>query len=1040
MPRRPATAPPSAVKRGNNRGEPIRAIRVRGAKEHNLKNVDIDIPRDVLTVMTGLSGSGKSSLAFDTIFAEGQRKYMESLSAYARQFLDQLRKPDVESIEGLTPTIAIEQRAAAKNPRSTVATTTEIYDYLRLLFARAGTPRCWHPTVVGPDGAVRERCDQPIHKADPQKIHDAISRQLSEASANGAAPQSRLVVLAPVVRQRKGHHRDALEALAAQGFARARVNGKVVDIAEVLARGGDNPLELGRYEKHDVEAVVDRLVIRADDATSRSRLTEAVETGLRVGGGVVVISFESPGAQGAEWLDTVYSEHYACALHPDASLDELEPRLFSFNSQSGACETCQGLGELYEFSEDLVLPDDSVAIGEGGIAPWKGSGPAGVFAGSLIRRFCRAFDVDTDTPVGALSPTVRRILLYGTVSVSGEESAAPRRGVRVSSTPEWMGVIPWLDDWWKRTESEWTKEFLPQFMAARTCGSCHGARLGVKALSVFLPLRTALPASTAARRQLAGLPTDPQRLNIADFTRLDIETALAMIDSLVLTPEQATISRPIVKEVRARLGFLASVGLEYLSLDRKTYTLSGGEAQRIRLASQVGSGIVGATYVLDEPTIGLHSRDNTRLINTLRHLADIGNTVLVVEHDEEMIRSADHLVDVGPGPGVHGGRIVAQGTVEEVAAHPTSVTALYLSGRRQVEVPKTRRALTPDRGLRVTGARQNNLRNVDVTVPLGGLVCVTGVSGSGKSTLVNDILLRAAEVHVGRRGVVPGEHDRVTGLEHVARVIEVDQDPIGRTPRSNPATYTGTFDPIRDLFSRTPMAQRKGYKSGRFSFNVKGGRCEDCMGQGQKKVSMHFLPDVHVTCGTCDGTRFNRETLEVAYKGKHIAEVLSTTVEDAVAFFEAHPKIRSVVECLRDVGLGYITLGQPSTTLSGGEAQRVKLATELSKGAGSRRAKEHTLYVLDEPTTGLHFEDVRRLIEVLQRLVDQGNTVLVIEHNLDVVKCADWLIDLGPEGGDAGGRVVAAGTPEDVARVPESHTGRYLAPLLAPKKPPSRKR
>ena len=1001
--------PPQTFKRGVGRVEPIRAIRVRGAREHNLKGVDIDIPRDVLTVMTGLSGSGKSSLAFDTIFAEGQRKYMESLSAYARQFLEQLRKPDVESIEGLTPTIAIEQRAAAKNPRSTVATTTEIYDYLRLLFARAGAPRCWHPESTAKDGTITRRCGLPIQKSDPQHIGDHVMKQHAGA---------KMVVLAPVVRGKKGFHKEVLEELGGKGFARARVNGAIVDIAETLAKGGDNPLGLGRYEKHDVEAVVDRIVVKSD---ARARLTSSVETALATGGGVVIVAVAG---DDDTWIDSIYSEHWACALHPDVALDELEPRLFSFNSHFGACSTCQGLGELYEFSPELVLPDDALALEHGGIAPWKGSGPAGIFSGPLIRRFVRDFKLSRTTTVGELDAARRRILLHGTT---------PDDVTRFGAS--WSGVIPMLTDWLERTESEWAKEFLPQFQASRPCGECHGARLNIKALSVAIPTSVAPPASLLAARKRHGLDASPAWLNIADFTHMTIETAVDQVAALVLTHEQQAIAAPILKEVRARLGFLASVGLEYLSLDRKTLSLSGGEAQRIRLASQVGSGIVGATYVLDEPTIGLHSRDNTRLINTLRHLADIGNTVLVVEHDEEMIRAADHVVDVGPGPGIHGGRIVAQGTVEDIAAHPTSITGLYLSGRRQVETPhpSERRPLSEARALTVRGARHNNLKGIDVAVPLGGLVCVTGVSGSGKSTLVNDILLRVAEVHVGRRGVVPGEHDRVEGLDAVDRLVEVDQDPIGRTPRSNPATYTGIFDEIRKLFAKTPAAKVRGYEAGRFSFNVKGGRCEGCAGQGQKKITMHFLPDVHVTCEVCGGTRFNRDTLAITFKDKNIADVLGMTVEDACSYFDVQPKIRNMVECLRDVGLGYITLGQPSTTLSGGEAQRVKLATELGKGASSRRmASEHTLFVLDEPTTGLHFEDVRKLIEVLQRLVGQSNSVLVIEHNLDVVKCADWLIDLGPEGGAHGGRLVATGTPEQVAGVEASHTGRYLKPLLHP--------
>ncbi|MEO0325445.1 MAG: excinuclease ABC subunit UvrA [Myxococcota bacterium] len=994
-------------KQGRERFEPIREIRVRGAREHNLKGVDIDIPRDRLVVITGLSGSGKSSLAFDTIFAEGQRKYMESLSAYARQFLDQQKKPDVESIEGLPPTIAIEQRTSGHNPRSTVATSTEIYDYLRLLFARAGKPHCWEPTKTKKDGTIVERCGLPISAAHPTMITDAVS---------SLAEGTRLVVLAPVVRQKKGFHREVIEDLARDGYVRARVNGTLVDLAEVLADEGENPLGLGRYEKHDIEAVVDRLTVRAK---SRQRLADSVETALRTSDGVVIVSVQQ---EDKSFADTVYSEHYACALHPQRSLDELEPRLFSFNSPQGACPDCHGLGVLLKIDEDLVVPDASLALGKNGIAAFKKNGPAGMFARRLLRRFCRRFGVTMATPVDGLSAEVRQILLHGTTPA-----------LEAKYDAEWEGVIPYLEGWFERTDSKWVKEFLQDFMTEQECPRCLGHRLNVKALSVTLPITEPLPDEVVAERRRHGLSGDAHKLNLSDFARLNIDVASGILASLELTEEQTAIAKPIHREVNARLGFLQSVGLGYLSLARRTSTLSGGEAQRIRLATQVGSGIVGTAYVLDEPTIGLHPRDNARLIRTLRHLADIGNTVLVVEHDEEMVRAADHVIDIGPGPGVHGGTIVAQGTIAEISTVEASLTGKYLSGEREVATPapEERRKLSKKRALVVKGARQHNLKSVDATFPLGGLLAVTGVSGSGKSTLVNDILLRAVKRHLHGSRAKPGRHTRVNGLTKVDRIIEVDQTPIGRTPRSNPATYTGIFTEIRNIFAGTQEARARGYAGGRFSFNVKGGRCEHCAGQGVRRIEMHFLPDVFVECEVCGGTRFNRETLEITYRGKSIADVLRMTCEDATAFFENHPKIHRFTKCLLEVGLGYLTLGQPSTTLSGGEAQRVKLASELGKGQSLRGQQDHTLYILDEPTTGLHFEDVRKLVAVLQRLVDQGNTVLVIEHNLDVIKSADWLLDLGPEGGAGGGRIVAEGTPEAVAAQTESYTGSFLAPLLA---------
>jgi excinuclease ABC subunit A len=996
-----------------DRLDALRMIRVRGAREHNLKDLSVDIPRDQLVVITGLSGSGKSSLAFDTIFAEGQRKYMESLSAYARQFLDQLKKPDVESIEGLPPTIAIEQRSSGSNPRSTVATSTEIYDYLRLLFARVGRPTCWAPVKEKKDGTVLERCGRPISASSPSQITDAVSRM----------PEgTRLMVIAPVVRAKKGFHKDVLDGLVKQGFIRARVNGKVVDLREAL-RGketDDNPLKLGRYEKHTVEAVVDRISI-SSDAQERQRLAESVETALRIAEGVVVISVEHPssGAAAAEWRDTTYSEKYACAEHPECALPELEPRLFSFNSPFGACPECDGLGTLMEFDEALVIPDESMSMREGAIAAWNKNGPVRAWFNRSLRRFCRDFKASFEAPVNALTADQRRILLHGTNINDGSLYKA-----------KFQGVIPNVLEWWGSTENEGVKEWLSGFMSQTPCKTCCGDRLKIEALSVGVRTGATLPASVAEARVRHGLPTFSEptghlTLNLADFSRLNIAEAVRVVDALDLGEEHRQIAEPILKEVRARLGFLASVGLEYLSLDRKTATLSGGEAQRIRLATQVGSGLVGACYVLDEPTIGLHQRDNDRLIRTLRHLTDIGNTVIVVEHDEDMIRAADHLLDIGPGPGVHGGRVVAQGTVDQVTAHGSSLTADYLSGRKSIDVPAQRRTLSDKKVISVKGARQNNLKGVDATFPLGGVVCVTGVSGSGKSTLVNDILLLAAKKHLLGSRVKPGEHDRVTGLQHIDRIIEVDQSPIGRTPRSNPATYTGFFDDIRRVFAATKEAKIRGYEPGRFSFNVKGGRCEACQGQGTKKIEMHFLPDVFVECEVCKGTRYNKETLEVHYRGKSIAQVLDMTVEEACAFFENHPKILRFAKCLHDVGLDYVRLGQPSTQLSGGEAQRVKLATELGQSASG-----HTLYVLDEPTTGLHFEDIRKLLGVMHRLADAGHTLVVIEHNLDVIKQADWIVDLGPEGGDRGGTIVASGTPEQVAATPASHTGRYLKPLL----------
>ncbi len=998
--------------------ESERVIRVRGAKEHNLKNVDLTLPRDRLIVMTGLSGSGKSSLAFDTIFAEGQRKYMESLSAYARQFLDQLKKPDVEEIEGIPPTIAIEQRSAAHNPRSTVATTTEIYDYLRLLYARCGVPRSWAPTKTKKDGTVTARSGRLIEASSASQIVDHIA---------GFDEGTRLMVLAPVIRGKKGHHKEAVETYFKDGWGRVRVNGTIVDLRDALKEGGDDPLNLHRHKKHTIEVVVDRVVIRED---ARQRLAESIEAALRLGEGSVIVSVNDAEDRD-KWTDHTFSEKFADPDHPEVALDELSPRLFSFNSPYGACQTCHGLGAILEFSEDLVVPDPDKPLLKGGIAPWKKNGPGGMVYPRYLRRFCRVFKVHGSTPMGELDEHIYKILMHGTTPEQEDE-------YRVS----WDGVLPMLHAWFEKTESAWAKDHLHQFQREQTCPECHGDRLRISSLHVLLESTHRAETERAFSETVIGRPSnDGSMLNISELSKLNINDAIAFVDGLKLTKEQEQIAEPILREVGNRLRFLTSVGLDYLSLDRRTATLSGGEAQRIRLATQVGSGLVGACYVLDEPTIGLHERDNDRLIRTLRHLTDIGNTVLVVEHDEDMIRNADHVVDIGPGPGVHGGRVVAQGTVEEICATEGSVTGDYLAGRRRIEVPKKRRKLDEKNAVTIKGARHNNLKKVDAAFPVGGFVCVTGVSGSGKSTLVNEILLKAVKQHLHGSKDRPGEHTRINGLQRIDRIIEVDQSPIGRTPRSNPATYTGIFDDIRKVFTQTKEAKIRGYQPGRLSFNVpatrggkagSGGRCEACQGQGLKKIEMHFLPDVYVECEVCAGKRYNRETLQVTYRGKNIADVLDMTVEESCEFFENHPKILRFTTCLRDVGLDYIKLGQPSTTLSGGEAQRVKLATELGKGTryDGTPSGEHTLYVLNEPTTGLHFEDIRKLLEVLNRLADAGNTLVVIEHNLDVIKSADWLIDLGPEGGDGGGTIVASGTPEAVAKVKPSHTGRYLKKIL----------
>ena len=946
--------------------DPNHCIRVRGAREHNLRALSVDIPRDRLVVITGVSGSGKSSLAFDTIFAEGQRKYMESLSAYARQFLDQMKKPDIESVDGLPPTIAIEQRSGGHSPRSTVATTTEIYDYFRLLWARCGAPTCWHRDESG------HVCGNPITATAPSQIVESVL-----ATSAG----KRLMVCAPLVRARKGFHKEILEQMVRAGLVRARVNGTIVELRDAQKRGGENPFGLGRYEAHTIDAVVDRIVASVDD---RQRLSESIETALKAGGGNLLLLVDD-GAGG--WSEHRFSEHFSCPDHPECSLEELEPRVFSFNSPQGACEACAGLGTIDQFDEDLVVPDQAKPVAEA-IEPFRKNGRRmNIWYARRIRMWCSDEGVNPATPFSKLATKARRSLMHG------QEDG-------------WEGVLPHLRRRFTETDSEFVKERLHAYMSTAACPSCAGRRLKPSSLGVMV----------------AGAD---RRLDIASATNLSIGAAREFFGGLKLGPSQAAIAAPIIKEIAARLGFLESVGLGYLTLDRTSSTLSGGEAQRIRLATQVGSGLVGVAYVLDEPTIGLHQRDNDRLVATLRRLSDIGNSVLVVEHDEDMIRAADHVLDIGPGPGRHGGTVVAQGSIAEICDTPGSLTGDYLSGRVRIEIPAERRPLSAKQSIVVKGARENNLKGIDVAFPLGGIVCVTGVSGSGKSTLVNEILLKAAKRHVTGTRDLPGAHDTVTGLGKVMRVVEVDQSPIGRTPRSNPATYTGIFDEIRSVYARMPEAKIRGYEPGRFSFNVKGGRCEVCAGQGVRRIEMHFLPDVFVTCEACKGRRYGRETLEVLCKGKSIADVLDMTVDDATSFFDAHPKIARMLQCIKDVGLGYMQLGQASTTMSGGEAQRVKLASELGMTSAG-----HTLYVLDEPTTGLHFADVHRLLGVLQRLAGNGHTLVVIEHNLDVIKCADWIVDLGPEGGDGGGTLVAHGTPEAVAATPGSFTGEYLARML----------
>jgi excinuclease ABC subunit A len=937
-------------------------IVVRGAREHNLKNVTVSLPRDVMVVVTGLSGSGKSSLAFDTIYAEGQRRYVESLSAYARQFLGQMDKPDVDHIDGLSPAVSIDQKTTSNNPRSTVATVTEIYDYLRLLYARAGRPHC-------------HVCGFPVSSSTPQQMVEKVL-ELPE--------RTRFMVLAPVVRGRKGEYGRLFQELAEDGYARVRVDGELHELPVDLS--------LDKNYKHDIEVVVDRLVIR--EGIER-RLTDSIETALRLSEGLILIeTVERDGAAGESML---FSETFTCT-NCGASIAEIQPRTFSFNNPHGACDRCDGLGSRLEIDPELVVPNADLSVNEGAVVPWANSQTE--YHGSVLQALSEKYGIDLDVPWRDLPEEHKEIILIGTNGDRIYVSYRNRYGRRRQYMTSFDGVIRNLEWRYAETDSEYRREKIEEFMSQVPCPKCKGARLRPEALAV-----------TVGKR------------NIYEFTELSVVDAHSFFDEVEFTPREWIIAERVVKEIRERLGFLVDVGLGYLTLSRSAGTLSGGEAQRIRLASQVGSGLVGVLYVLDEPSIGLHQRDNRRLLNTLTRLRDLGNTLVIVEHDEETIRTADYLVDVGPGAGVLGGEIVATGSVEDIEAEDRSVTGDFLAGRRRIEPPGVRRE--PTGAVALLGASEHNLKNVDVEFPLGVFTCVTGVSGSGKSTLVNEILYKALANAVSRGKHRPGRHAGLRGVEDVDKVIDIDQSPIGRTPRSNPATYTKVFDHIRQLFATTPEAKIRGYKPGRFSFNVKGGRCEACRGDGQIRIEMHFLPDVYVPCEVCKGRRYNNETLRVTYKGKSIADVLDMTVDEACEFFAPVPAISRRMDTLRDVGLGYIRLGQPATTLSGGEAQRVKLASELGK-----RATGKTVYILDEPTTGLHFADVERLLEILHRLVEAGNTVIVIEHNLDVIRSSDHVVDLGPEGGDAGGKVVATGTPEEIARVEASHTGRFLRDLL----------
>jgi excinuclease ABC subunit A len=973
-------------------------IRVVGARVHNLKNITVEIPRDKLVVITGLSGSGKSSLAFDTIFAEGQRRYVESLSSYARQFLGQMDKPDVDYIEGLSPAVSIDQRGASHNPRSTVGTVTEIYDYLRLLYARAGIPHC-------------PECGREVVKQSAQEIVEAI-----EALPEG----SRLLLLAPMVRGRKGTHQAVLDEIQKSGFVRVRVDG--------IVRNLDEKIEMDRYKIHQIEAVVDRLVLRKlaepEEAKNfQTRLTDSVETALKFGEGYLIVHLLNPNGDfvqsnldeqprkdpekvtsgGREAIDIFYSEHLACPSC-QLSFPEIEPRTFSFNTPHGACPECQGLGGKLEIDPDLIIPNKDLSINEGAIdvSSWDGPRDEGGWYWQTLEAAANYYQIDLNAPVNKLPPAKLNVILYGSNGREIPMRYKNARGNQYTFRRVFEGVIGNLERRYGETSSEYWRERIESLMTMTTCPACEGKRLRKEALAV-----------TLAGTNIITITAWPVRITREWVDRLSNEDT-------ILTERQKIIASRILKELQERLGFLVNVGLDYLTLDRSAGTLSGGEAQRIRLATQIGSRLMGVLYVLDEPSIGLHHRDNNRLLNTLKGLRDIGNTVLVVEHDSETIETADWILDLGPGAGEHGGELVAEGTLADILAHPTSITGDYLSGRKQVPIPDKRRYGNGD-ALKIIGARQHNLKNIDVKIPLGKLVCITGVSGSGKSTLMVDILYLALAKELNRAKTIPGDYDRIEGLEYIDKVINIDQSPIGRTPRSNPATYTGLWDYVRKLYAELPESKIRGYKPGRFSFNVHGGRCEACRGQGQLRIEMQFLPDVYVPCEVCHGTRFNRETLQVRFKTFNIADVLDMTITRALEVFKAFPPMVNRLKTLSDVGLGYIRLGQPAPTLSGGEAQRVKLARELSK-----RSTGQTLYVLDEPSVGLHAADVHKLIDVLQRLVDGGNTVLIIEHNLDIVKVADWIIDLGPEGGDAGGEIVAQGTPEDICSTPASYTGQYL--------------
>jgi excinuclease ABC subunit A len=924
-------------------------IIIRGAKEHNLKNINLKLPRNKLIVITGLSGSGKSSLAFDTIYAEGQRRYVESLSAYARQFLEQLQKPNVEHIEGLSPAIAIEQRTAGGNPRSTVATQTESYDYLRLLFARIGKVLCY-------------QCGQPIERQSSQEIIERIMKLPQDTD---------IQILAPLVRGRKGEYKDIFSSIQKAGFVRARVDGEVYELPAKI--------KLQKYKIHNIEVVVDRLKITP---TIKNRLTDSIETALKVGKGVVIVS------QINRQMDLVFSEQYACAKC-GTSYAEVEPRIFSFNSPYGACPECNGLGTKLEFDPDLVIPDKNKSINTGALEPWKRGGRGYIlYYRSLIRELAAQMGFDLDTPFKKLDKDVQKTVLYG-----ADEYVWGKR---------FEGIIPHLERLFHQTESDYLKQEISRFMSSLPCPKCNGARLKKESLAVTI-----------------------QGKNIWEVTRMSIKEAYGFFTNLELTEKHKIIAHQVLKEIIQRLRFCIDVGLEYLTLDRRSSTLSGGEAQRIRLATQVGSGLVGVLYILDEPSIGLHPRDNSKLLCTLKALRDLGNTLIVVEHDEFTIRAADYIVDLGPGAGRHGGEVIFSGQTRELLSHPTSLTAKYLKKELKIDIPPKRKYSHNKKFLEIKKAREHNLKDIDVKFPLGLFICVTGVSGSGKSTLIDEILYRALAQKLYKSKEKPGLHKEIIGTQHIDKVIVVDQSPIGRTPRSNPATYTGVYSHIRDIFSRLPQARMRGYRPGRFSFNVKGGRCEACAGDGIKKIEMHFLPDVYVKCDVCKGSRFNEATLEIKYKGKSIADVLDMTVEEALDLFSNIPKIKNILLTLNDVGLGYIQLGQAATTLSGGEAQRVKLSSELSK-----RSTGKTLYILDEPTTGLHFADVEKLLGVLQKLVDKDNTVIVIEHNLEVVKCADYIIDLGPEGGDKGGKIVAVGSPQELVKNKESYTAQFLRKVL----------